>query len=135
MDSTNAVRFLAQSRTLNYTDVFYLLTGHCQVNALKDAMADGSHEAGVSVRSDLHTGALVRALRERRGLSMRALARRAGVSPMTLSQLEANPRANPTLETLLRLQQALELASVEQLLGGLEEMPSAQLAERAFRAR
>jgi transcriptional regulator with XRE-family HTH domain len=89
----------------------------------------------MTVSYDVHTGALFRSLRERRGLSMRALARRAGVSPMTLSQLEANPRANPTLETLLRLQQALELASVEQLLGGLEQMPSIQLAEKAFRVR
>jgi transcriptional regulator with XRE-family HTH domain len=50
----------------------------------------------------------VRELREQRGLSLSALARRAAVGKATLSGLEAGTR-NPTLETLQAVAAALDL--------------------------
>lgn len=51
-------------------------------------------------------GARVRELREARGLSLSALARRSGLGKATLSGLEAGTR-NPTLETLYAVATAL----------------------------
>ncbi|GAA5146436.1 XRE family transcriptional regulator [Nocardioides marinquilinus] len=48
------------------------------------------------------TGARIRAVRTERGLSLSALAARAGVGKATLSELEAG-RRNPTLDTLYAL--------------------------------
>jgi XRE family transcriptional regulator, regulator of sulfur utilization len=53
-------------------------------------------------------GGRVRELRERRGLSLSALARRATVGKATLSGLEAGTR-NPTLDTLHAVAAALDL--------------------------
>jgi transcriptional regulator with XRE-family HTH domain len=53
-------------------------------------------------------GARVRALRERRGLSLSELARRAAVGKATLSGLESGTR-NPTLDTLHAVAAALDL--------------------------
>jgi XRE family transcriptional regulator, regulator of sulfur utilization len=53
-------------------------------------------------------GRRVRELRERRGMSLSELARRAAVGKATLSGLEAGTR-NPTLDTLQALAAALEL--------------------------
>ncbi|MDT7702101.1 MAG: family transcriptional regulator, regulator of sulfur utilization [Pseudonocardiales bacterium] len=55
-----------------------------------------------------HVGPRVRALREERGLSLSALARRASVGKATLSGLEAGTR-NPTLDTLHSVAAALGL--------------------------
>lgn len=54
-------------------------------------------------------GARIRALRHRRGLSLRELARRLEVSPATLSQLERG-RVGVTVARLNRIAQALEVA-------------------------
>jgi len=82
-----------------------------------------------AVNYDGQLGARIRSLRETRGMSIRGLARLAGTSQETVRQLESDPRANPTLETLLGVQQALGLASLEQLLGGFDRFPSRELAE------
>jgi transcriptional regulator with XRE-family HTH domain len=68
-------------------------------------------------------------LREEQRMSIRRLAKSAGMSQETLRQLESDPQANPRLDTLLRLQQALGLASLEQLLGGFAKFPTGALAE------
>lgn len=64
-------------------------------------------------------------LRQLRGeTSLASLAGRAGLSTGTLSQLESGS-SDPTLGTLLRLMRALDLASIEEMLGPWPVMPSA----------
>ena len=60
----------------------------------------------------------IRQLRERKGVSLRELARRAGVGVATLSRIEAGV-ANPRLSTLLRLAEVLGV-----FVGKLFEKPS-----------
>jgi transcriptional regulator with XRE-family HTH domain len=57
-------------------------------------------------------GALLRRLRERRGLSQSALARSVGLSASTVNMLEAEVR-NSSRETALALAQALDLDPVD----------------------
>ena len=66
-------------------------------NPARPAVADGTD-----------IGARVRHLRERHGISLSELARRAAVGKATLSGLECGTR-NPTLETLQAVAAALEL--------------------------
>jgi mannose-6-phosphate isomerase-like protein (cupin superfamily) len=61
-----------------------------------------------------HIGPAVRAAREARGVSLRALARQIGVSPSFVSQLERN-KANASVGTLYALVDALGL-SLDQLM-------------------
>lgn len=63
-------------------------------------------------------------LRQARNLSQRGLAEVAGIPHRTISRLEKGDHTNPTLRTLLALQRALGLASIEQLLGGIARFPS-----------
>ncbi|MFG2357399.1 helix-turn-helix domain-containing protein [Streptomyces sp. NPDC048521] len=56
-----------------------------------------------------HIGPAVRAAREARGMSLRALARQIGVSPSFISQLERN-KANASVGTLYALVEALDLS-------------------------
>jgi transcriptional regulator with XRE-family HTH domain len=60
----------------------------------------------------------IRQLRERKGVSLRELARRAGVGVATLSRIEAG-EANPRMSTLLQLAEALSV-----FVGYLFEKPS-----------
>ncbi len=62
-------------------------------------------------------------LRENAGLSQAVLAARSGVGIRTIKEIEAG-RAKPELETLLRLQQVLGLATIEEFFG---EMPTRRL--------
>lgn len=57
---------------------------------------------------------LLREERERKGMSMTALAERAGLSQQMISYIERELR-NPTLNTLLRVADALELDAAEVL--------------------
>ena len=57
-------------------------------------------------------GQRIRALRMRRGLSLRALALRSGVAVSFLSKVEAG-RGSPTLATLQKLLEALETSTLE----------------------
>jgi len=61
------------------------------------------------VTSTEDLGGRVRAFREMRGLSLRSLGGRAGVSPSLLSQLE-NGRVNTSIGSLRRIAQALGIA-------------------------
>lgn len=65
----------------------------------------------------------VRALRQRSGLSQQAAAERAGVDQGQWSRFES-ANANPTLSSLLRIRHALDLPSIELLLGSF---PSASV--------
>jgi transcriptional regulator with XRE-family HTH domain len=68
------------------------------------------------VAEELDLGRKVRELREARGLSLKALAERAGVSESFVSQVERGV-ANPSVASLRRLAQALD-ASVGSLFQG-----------------
>ncbi len=61
-------------------------------------------------------GGRVKAAREIKGWSMSRLAQEAGVSKGYLSQLEASPQANPSLDILKRIADALE-TTVGHLIG------------------
>lgn len=60
----------------------------------------------------------IRQLRERKGVSLRELARRAGVGVATLSRIESG-EANPRMSTLLQLADTLGV-----FVGHLFEKPS-----------
>ena len=60
-------------------------------------------------------GAALRGVRERRGLSLREVARRVGVSPSFVSQVETG-KANPSVGTLYALVGVLEI-SLDDLMG------------------
>jgi len=51
--------------------------------------------------------AQLRAERERQGLSLATVAERIGLNRQNLHRIETNPNANPTLETLSRIAEAL----------------------------
>ncbi len=63
-----------------------------------------------------------------RGWNQRRLATEARISPETVSKLLQGRRPDVSVITLLRIQRALNLASVEVLLGGGEGFPSERLA-------
>lgn len=67
-------------------------------------------------------GAQIRRRREQRGLSSAELARRAGLSKATLSQLEAG-RGNPTIETLDALAIALRIPLTDLLARDVDPAP------------
>jgi DNA-binding phage protein len=51
----------------------------------------------------------LKAAREQRGLSLTEMSRRSGIDRARLSRLETDAHANPTLETLSRMAQALDV--------------------------
>ena len=59
-----------------------------------------------------HVAAILREEREKRSLSMNALAERAGLSQQMVSYVERDMR-NPSLDTLLRICGALKLSSAD----------------------
>ena len=67
-------------------------------------MAQNKYRAAVAAQ----VAAILRREREKRSLSMNAVAERAGLSQQMVSYVEREMR-NPTLDTLLRLSGALEL--------------------------
>jgi transcriptional regulator with XRE-family HTH domain len=81
----------------------------------------------VSARQLAHFGSTVRDRRKQHEpspLSQRELARRTGLSPTTISELEQGQH-EPKLGTLLALRDGLGLGSIEELLG---TMPSVALS-------
>jgi len=62
-----------------------------------------------NIRPEMSVAARIRALRETRGLSLRALADAAGVSPATLSQIES-AQTSPSVATLEKLADGLGLS-------------------------
>ena len=79
----------------------------------EDAAVARSRDSASALSSDhLAFGAAVRQLREQRGLSQSALAKRLGTSQPTLSALEHGQR-NPGLDALFRLAEQLDVSIVE----------------------
>ena len=58
---------------------------------------------------------MIKALRERKGLSQKALADRIGVSDAYITMLETGKRANPSLKILKKLAKALGVPVTEVL--------------------
>lgn len=67
---------------------------------------DGEQSNVEALSSEQRLGEIVRDLRSRQGLSLRALASRAGFSPSFVSQIERG-QASPSISSLERLAQAL----------------------------
>ncbi|WP_257349075.1 helix-turn-helix domain-containing protein [Pseudalkalibacillus decolorationis] len=63
-------------------------------------------------------------MREQKGLSMRELSRRSGISSSFLSKLESGKRSTPKHETVLKLSDGLGISSVEllEVAGYLNDM-------------
>ena len=80
-----------------------------------------------SARQAARLQARLAELREARGWSLRDLARRAGLSPSTVADLEKG--AQPDLGTMFALQAAYGFRSIEELLGPLP--PSNEMLEPA----
>jgi XRE family transcriptional regulator, regulator of sulfur utilization len=78
------------------------------VSAASEGPAGNSTAGPALTEGAGEVGRRVRELRERRGLSLSELARRAAVGKATLSGLESGTR-NPTLETLQAVAAALDL--------------------------
>lgn len=74
-----------------------------------DALDGGLRDAQAAIqRASVQVSDVLNVERRRRGLSLDSLARRAGISPGLLSQLQRNI-GNPSLETISRLAYALEI--------------------------
>lgn len=86
------------------------------------------HQPVVQYIGHPHIGERIRALRERRGLTLRDLESLSGVGRSRLSQIESAAAPNPSLSTLLALQDAFQLDTIESLLG---DLPSGS-ARRAY---
>lgn len=87
-------------------------------------MSSGEDAAQLTV----HVGERLRACRESRGLTQGQAAAAAGITRNALSALERRQFPDPSLRTLLGLQRAYGLATIEELLGG-GPMPSRVLAD------
>lgn len=79
-------------------------------------------------RQIAQVGGHLRRLRVERFWTMRELAARTGLSSGTVSALERGA-AQPTLGTLLALQRAFDLPSIEDLLGPVGRTPSRILVD------
>lgn len=62
-----------------------------------------------------HIGRTMRRLREKRGLSQLALAKKSGVAQGYISDIEAGVKRNPGIETLRKLAKALKCTVAELL--------------------
>jgi transcriptional regulator with XRE-family HTH domain len=67
---------------------------------------------------------LLREEREKRGLSMNVVAQRSGLSHSIISLIERDLR-NPTLDTLLRIAEAIEIDLGEIIMRARKELPEA----------
>jgi DNA-binding XRE family transcriptional regulator len=84
--------------------------------------------ASLSNRREFIVASVVQTLRQRReelGMSLQALAKRSGISPTMISFLERDLR-NPSLDTLLRLADALELELWKTLRAACEQLENAR---------
>ena len=75
-------------------------------------------EAEASGRSEVQVAKAIRSLRQRSGLSQRQLALRMGVPRTYVSKIE-NEKATPTLSSLARLAQALEVTVPDLLVSAV----------------
>lgn len=72
-----------------------------------------------SVSLGAHIGGQVARLRKSKGIAALAFANETGMSRGTVYKLESGGIENPSLGTLLSIQSALGLASLEELFGAL----------------
>jgi transcriptional regulator with XRE-family HTH domain len=63
-----------------------------------------------------HLGAIIRALRTDRKITLPALAERAGISKGLLSKIETDETSNPSLSTLYKIAEGLDL-TIAEILG------------------
>lgn len=72
--------------------------------------------------SPVEVGKRIRAVRQQRGMSLRDLAHKSGVSKAYLSQLENDPGRRPSVDVVVRIAEALGVSVLELLdRGGAEE--------------
>jgi transcriptional regulator with XRE-family HTH domain len=77
-------------------------------------------------------GEKIRAVRERRGLTLREIAERAGVSESLVSQIERN-RVSPAIDTLLSLADALDI-DLEYLFSDFKKERTVKIVRAGARA-
>ena len=77
-------------------------------------------------------GEKIRAVRERRGLTLREVAERAGVSESLVSQIERN-RVSPAIDTLLSLADALDI-DFEYLFSDLKKERAVKIVRKGARS-
>lgn len=65
-----------------------------------------------------HLGARIRALRNEKDITLPALAARAGISKGLLSKIETDETSNPSISTLYKVAEALELTVADILESG-----------------
>src|SRR6478752_5474213 len=98
-------------------------------------MSDPSSAREPGARPDYpQMGERLRAARTARGLSLRVLASRLGVSPSLISQIETG-RANPSVSTLYAIAAELDVSLDELLFNDRRPAESAEPAEPAAPAR
>ncbi|MET0429907.1 MAG: XRE family transcriptional regulator [Microvirga sp.] len=85
-------------------------------------------ESGAQVLSG-HMGKTIQRLRKAYNLSLSELAEQSGVAKSIISQIERN-ETNPTLATIWRLSQALDV-SIERVLASTDEEPFIERSSRA----
>ena len=85
-------------------------------------------DAGAQVISG-HLGKTIQRLRKAYNLSLSELAEQSGVAKSIISQIERN-ETNPTLATIWRLSQALDV-SIERVLAAHEDDPFVDVTSRA----
>ena len=84
-------------------------------------------------RRAFRMGEKIRAVRERKGYTLKAVARRAGVSESLISQIERD-KVSPAIDTLLSIADALEL-DLEYLFSGYRQHRPVRLITAEERAR
>ena len=84
-------------------------------------------------RRVFQVGEKIRAVRERKGYTLKTVAQRAGVSESLISQIERN-KVSPAIDTLLSIADALEL-DLEYLFSGYRQHRPVRLITAAERAR
>jgi len=92
-------------------------------------MADDSSPHEIARNGSVQIARTLRALRESRALSLRALAREAGVSSSLLSQIEMG-RVKPSVDTLFALAEALAVPVARFFADSVEESAPAVPSDR-----
>ena len=81
----------------------------------------------------VHLGDRIREVREKKGITLRTLAREAGVSESLISQIERN-RVSPSIDTLLNVADILEI-DMEYLFQDLRKQRQVSIVHRDNRNR
>ncbi len=84
-------------------------------------------------KRSFHVGEKIRAVRERKGCTLKTIAQRAGVSESLISQIERN-KVSPAIDTLLSIADALEI-DLEYLFSEYRQQRPVKLITAKERAR